>query len=160
MKEKYKNLLQSLKSSPFIISDYLLPVPDEQMDEKRRQNFWTIRKHLAHLVQTQDLIYKRILRFKNEEEPEIKPYFPEKDEIAEENNVSTSELIDKLKTLRNRQIELLESLSEKDFQKKGIHGEYKKYDLEIIMNHILFHDYWHMYRIEELLLTKDEFLTE
>ena len=36
----------------------------------------------------------------------------------------------------------------------------KKYNFEIVLNHILFHDYWHMYRIEELWLTKDEYLSK
>ena len=159
MIEKYKNLISSLKQSPLIIGDYLLTVSVEQANEIRRVNFWTICKHLSHLVQTQKLLYERILKFKNEDNPVIKPYFPDKDEI-EKNDLGVPELIEKFKAIRNDQIELLESLSEKDFRKKAVHEEYKKYDLEIIMNHILFHDYWHMYRIEELLLTKDEYLSE
>ena len=56
-------------------------------------------------------------------------------------------------------MELLSQLDDLDLVKEAKHDEYKKYNIEIKLNHMLFHDYWHIYRIEELWLTKDEYLT-
>jgi hypothetical protein len=106
------------------------------------------------------MLYERILKFKNEDYPVIKPYFPENEGVEEENISSIESLIENFKSVRKNQIDILENLDAKDFNKSAVHDEYKKYNLEILMNHMLFHDYWHMYRIEELLLTKDEYLTE
>jgi|WetSurMetagenome_2_1015567.scaffolds.fasta_scaffold131410_2 uncharacterized damage-inducible protein DinB len=159
MKQKHLILVQTLKNSPDIIGNYISSIPEDGMNQKRKENFWTIRQHLIHLLQTQKLLYGRILKIKEEDNPVIKPYFPEKDEIIDD-NTDIAGLMDKFRTLRDRQLELVEGMNEKDFEKEAVHGEYKKYNLEIILNHMIFHDYWHMYRIEELWLTKDEFLTD
>jgi uncharacterized damage-inducible protein DinB len=160
MKEKFKILIETLKNTPQIISDYISDIPENESETKRRENFWSIKEHLAHLDYVQDILYERILKFKNEEFPKITPYFPEKDKIDREKFSSLKEILFSYKNKRERQIKLIYELEYADFAKKGEHGEYKKYNLEIILNHILFHDYWHMYRIEELRLAKDEYLSE
>lgn len=159
MNENDRILLNSLKSAPEIISNYISAIPEKERNHRRRDDFWTIREHLIHLIEAQNILYERILRFKNEPDPVIKPYFPENDEINVDLNHSIHDLLDKFRAIRKKQADLLESLDESDFEKKGVHDEYFKYDLGIIMNHILFHDYWHMYRIEELWLTKDNYLS-
>ena len=42
--------------------------------------------------------------------------------------------------------------------RKAKHKEYIEYTPYIMLRHILMHDHFHMYRIEELWLTTDEFL--
>ena len=46
-----------------------------------------------------------------------------------------------------------------DWEKTATHPEYEQYSLIILARHILMHDHWHMYRMEELWLTRDEYLT-
>jgi len=38
--------------------------------------------------------------------------------------------------------------------------EYENYSLFILVRHILMHNHWHMYRMEELWLTRDAYLTK
>jgi hypothetical protein len=54
----------------------------------------------------------------------------------------------------------LEAADGSTWQKTGIHPEYELYSLSILGRHILMHDFWHMYRIEELWLTRDAYLTK
>ena len=44
------------------------------------------------------------------------------------------------------------------WDKNATHPEYGIYTPEIMIRHIMIHDYLHMYRIEELWLTKPEYL--
>jgi uncharacterized damage-inducible protein DinB len=160
MEEKYKTLIQILENTPEVISNYILSISKEDLEQKRGEKFWSVKEHLIHLDATQDLLYSRILMFKNEEKPIITPYFPENDKIDVIKFNSIDDVLDSFKKKRNEQISLVNQLDESSFKKEATHGEYKKYNLEIILNHMLFHDYWHMYRIEELWLTKDKYLTK
>ena len=158
MKEYLKTLIQILKDTPEVISNYISLISKEEMEIKRGENFWTVKEHLIHLDYVQDILFNRILKFKNEEEPKVTPYFPENDKIEKDKFDNVDEILTSYKNKRDKQIKLINELSESDMKKEATHDEYKKYNFEIVLNHILFHDYWHMYRIEELWLTKDEYL--
>lgn len=160
MTKNINTLIETLKSSPEIISNYIALIPEEDLDIKRGKDFWTVREHVIHLEYTQDILIHRIDIFKNEEKPVIKPYFPENDKIDSNKFNTIKEVLNSFKSKRNRQIELISQLKDSDLKKEGMHDEYKRYNAEILLHHILFHDYWHIYRIEELWLTKDEYLAE
>ncbi|OHD12660.1 MAG: hypothetical protein A2086_09355 [Spirochaetes bacterium GWD1_27_9] len=160
MKQNITILIQSLKDSPKIISNYISMISEKDLNEKRKDNFWTIKEHLIHLDYVQDILFQRILKFKNEDNPKIVPYFPENDKIENNKFNSINEILNSYANKRKKQIDLINELKESDFNKEAFHDEFKKYNLEIILNHILYHDYWHMYRIEELWLTKDNYLSE
>lgn len=61
------------------------------------------------------------------------------------------------KVERKNQIDLFNNLTDVDFCNEASHGEYIRYNIPIIMNHMIYHEYWHMYRIEDIWLTKDEY---
>jgi uncharacterized damage-inducible protein DinB len=157
MNDKIKNLYQTLKLSIDIISGYIKSIPEELIDKRRKEDFWTVKQHVMHLLNTQSLLFDRLNKFKNDDYPVIVPYFPENDAIKE-TDLSINDLLDQFIVIRNKQLELIDSFTERDLKKEGSHDEYLKYNIEILLNHILFHDYWHMYRIEELWLTKDKYL--
>lgn len=71
----------------------------------------------------------------------------------------TDESLQKFSLWRGRQVELIESLPAEVWRRIGSHPEYTQYSLSILIRHILMHDHWHMYRMEELWLTNDEYLT-
>ena len=157
MKKSIEYLINTLKDLPEIISNYILAIPEEDLDKRRGKDFWTVREHVIHLEYVQDVILKRILIFKNEAHPVVKPYFPENDKIDGNDFNTIEEVLESYKEKREKQLEIVK---ESDLLKEGKHDEYKKYNMEIILNHVLFHDYWHMYRIEELWLTRDEYLKQ
>lgn len=160
MNKKLTVLIQTLKNTPKIISNYISLIPEKDLDIKRGDDFWTIKEHLVHLDFVQDILFDRILKFKNEEKPVIIPYFPENEKTQKNEFNSVKDILNSYQSKRNKQIELIQKFKDSDFIKSGTHDEYKKYNLEIILNHILFHDFWHVYRIEELWLTKDKYLTK
>lgn len=160
MKKNLNGLIQTLKDTPKIISNYISMIPEKDLDSKRGDNFWTIKEHLVHLDFVQDILFERILKFKNEDYPQIIPYFPKDEKNLLNKFNSINDILNSYQNKRDKQVVLINGLKKSDFDKEGTHDEYKKYNLEIILNHILFHDYWHMYRIEELWLTKDQYLTK
>lgn len=155
------DLLEGLRRTPVILSELVGTIPETKMDLRRGDGFWTIAEHVSHLSQVQPMLLERINRFISEDYPKFVPYIPGKDEDASDTPVcmNLSEALDQFLQSRNKQIALLEKVNESTWLRKGEHPEYDQYSLYILTRHILMHDHWHMYRIEELWLTKDAYLT-
>lgn len=154
------DLLETLKRSPAILSQFVLSIPDHKLDVRRGEGFWTVAEHYSHLAQVQPILLKRIERFMTEEHPEFVPYSPAApDEPATPARMSVESALDQFACYRAGQLKLLERADEGTWRKTGSHPEYEQYSLYILTRHILMHDHWHMYRMEELWLTRDAFLT-
>jgi len=120
---------------------------------------WTIHEHAAHLADVQPMLINRFEIFKNNPEPEFKPYLPgvtlDDKHLAK---MDLEKVVDDFETLRKELLALLNTFSESDWAKPGKHPEYSTYNAHILVRHVLMHDHFHMYRIEELWITQDDFL--
>jgi len=58
--------------------------------------------------------------------------------------------------LRKEFIDLVRSAPAEAWEKSGEHGAFSEYTLYINLRHTLLHDHVHMYRMEELWLTRDK----
>lgn len=159
-----EELLDGLRQAPKILSEFVKTIPETKLNLKRGDGFWTIAEHLSHLAQVQPMLLERINRFLSEDQPEFIPYFPDKEESGTGTvavvSLNLSEAVAQFKKYRNKQILLLETAAEGIWKRIGEHPEYDQYSLYILTRHILMHDYWHMYRMEELWLAKDAYLTK
>lgn len=162
MKDK-KSILESLANSPIILSELIHSVPSNFLKIKRGNKFWSIEEHAIHLAQVQPMLLDRLDRFIEEDQPEFIPFIPENDEVAQKpkqhNDIDLKNALNSFESLRKKQLSLINAVSSEVWLKKAIHPEYTQYSFYILVRHILMHDHWHMYRIEELWLTKDEYLT-
>jgi len=154
-----ENLLKTFQALPEIIQTYFTNIPENLLDKKRNENSWTIREHLYHIVNVQEMLYLRMLKIKDEESPIITPYFPENELEAVIPYESIKQAFLYYKEIREKQISLINQLAESDFKKEAKHDEYTRYNIPIIINHMIFHEYWHMYRIEDIWLTRDEYFS-
>ena len=155
------DLLESLRRSPNILAQFVRSIPEHKLDLRRGDGFWTIAEHYSHLAQVQPMLIGRIERFMNEDHPEFVPYIPGggKEEPDTPHRMDMEAALDQFASSRARQLQILESADDTIWQKKATHPEYEEYSLYILARHILMHDHWHMYRMEELWLTKDAYLT-
>ena len=55
--------------------------------------------------------------------------------------------------LRKKVIDISNNLDKSIWNKEADHPEYKVYTPYVMLRHLLMHDHYHMYRIEELWLT-------
>lgn len=154
-------LLEGLKRTPKILSELVKTIPEGRMDLRRGEGFWTVAEHVSHLAQVQPMLLDRFRRFINEDHPEFVPYIPgngkEEPDTPPRMNMTTA--FEQFAQYRNKQLELLESADDISWRKTATHPEYENYSLYILTRHTLIHDFWHMYRIEELWLTRDAYLT-
>jgi uncharacterized damage-inducible protein DinB len=144
-----------------VLSGLVKTIPEEKMDLRRGDGFWTVAEHVSHLAQVQPMLLGRLQRFMNEARPEFVPFIP--DASGQEPDipqpVATGSALQQFSEVREQQLSLLAGADDTIWQRKATHPEYAHYSLYILARHILMHDYWHMYRMEELWLTRDAYLT-
>jgi uncharacterized damage-inducible protein DinB len=155
--EATKYAIETLENLPLVIENYVINIPAEIMDKKRNESTWTIREHIYHIADVQIVLLNRIKLIVSEDNPIIEPYFPDQDVMNGFKFSETCEAIASYKKYRNEQIQILRTTPVSDFRKQVNHKEYSEYSLTILINHMIFHEYWHMYRIEEIWLIKEKF---
>lgn len=155
------DLLEGLRRTPRILSEFVEKIPENKMDLRRGDGFWTIAEHVRHLAQVQPMLLDRFNRFMNEDHPEFVPYLPgeNKDEPDTPMRMGMPAALEQFAQVRNKQLTLLDNAGESIWQRTAEHPEYDRYSLHILTRHTLMHDFLHMYRIEELWLTRDAYLT-
>ena len=154
-------LLAGLGQVPLILSQFVECIPEDKIDLRRGEDFWTIAEHVCHLAEVQPMLLERIERFIKEEHPEFVPYIPGDDEDEPDAPawMSMDDALAQFADYRGKQIALLKSAEGHVWQKNATHPEFDQYSFNILVRHLLMHDYWHMYRMEELWLTKEAHLT-
>jgi hypothetical protein len=158
---KNQELIDALELNAAILERFMQTIPEDRMQRKRGEGIWTVHDHLHHLALVQPVMYKRIRMFKNEEKPVIHPYTPGPEEEKERSvKRPAADLVRAFREWRAKQVELARSCGPEVWERTGIHPEYDQYSLEIVIRHVLAHDGWHMYRMEEIWLAKDEVLTK
>jgi hypothetical protein len=155
------DLLDSLKRSGPILAGFVESIPEEKRHRRRGEGFWTVAEHVVHLAQVQPMLMERLRRFANEDRPVFTPYIPEDGGVEDPSpQMTVGEAVSAFVHVRAEQLELLEKMDADAWQKTAVHPEYAHYSLYILARHILMHDYWHMFRMEELWLTRDAYLTK
>lgn len=152
------DLLDALRRTPAILSAFVRTIPGDKLDLRRGETFWTLAEHISHLARVQPMLLKRFEQFMNEEHPVFVPYIPGGVPEAPP-PMSVPDALAQFAQYRDRQLRLLEGAGSATWKRTGTHPEYEAYSLYILTRHALMHDYWHMYRMEELWLAKDAFLT-
>lgn len=161
-------LIATLDSAYSVLRDLIGAIPPERLEIRRKPHFWTIREHVSHLAEVQPMLTGRLERFRDDPSPSFLPYLPSGGGQPTE-TVATDDAAEPLAVgaaltmfgrWRNKQIALIESLPANVWTKQAVHPEFELYTASILVRHIAMHDHWHMYRIEELWITKDAYLTE
>ena len=155
------DLLDCLKRSGRILSEFVQTIPAEKLNLRRGDAFWTIAEHVSHLAQVQPMLLERLQRFMDEDHPEFIPYIPGGDDAEETPPLmEMTAALESFTHQRAKQLALLEKADAAVWHKTATHPEYELYSLYILVRHILMHDHWHMFRMEELWLTRDANLTK
>ncbi|MEW6111155.1 MAG: DinB family protein [Thermodesulfobacteriota bacterium] len=157
-----QDLLEGLRRTPLILSEFVKSIPEARLDARRGQGFWTIAEHISHLAQVQPMLLDRFQRFMDEDHPEFVPYIPKDNQDVPDTplRMDMTAALEQFAHCRARQIDLLERADDATWKKTATHPEYELYSFYILVRHTLMHDHWHMYRMEELWLTRDAYLTK
>ena len=154
-----EDILHDLEKSPGLLESLLSGIPVALRKKRRSKGKWSIHEHACHIVDVQPMLIQRFNQFKDEENPVFQPYLPGQTVSADHLlEMDLEERLPAFADLRQELIHLVRGFSQEEWEKNGIHDEYEKYTPRILLRHVLMHDFFHMYRIEELWLTRDAYL--
>jgi uncharacterized damage-inducible protein DinB len=154
-----EDILHGLEKAPGLLASLVRGIPEAMRKKIRIQGKWSIHEHACHIVDVQPMLIRRFHQFKEEEKPVFQPYLP--GQTAAVDHLPEMDLEERLSTfagLRQELIHLVRGFSQEEWEKTGLHEEYEMYTPRILLRHVLMHDFFHMYRIEELWLTRDAYL--
>lgn len=149
-------ILSCLEKTPDILAGLVSGIPVDILKARRIENSWSIHEHACHIAMGDRIGFlDRLRQFLSEECPVFVPLSGESFPPDYLMKMDLELAIDGFFKDRAEVVRRAQSLDESLWEKEGKHSEYTIFTPRIMLRHRLMHDHLHMYRIEELWLTKE-----
>lgn len=151
----YTHVIDALERAPDIVVPLVKEVPGEILTRRPAPGKWSAHEHACHLAHVHQLFFQRLDYMLASPAPVITPYDPgqnDPDDFLQ--SMDLHACLREYVQDRQRLVARLRSLSDREWQQRAEHGEYGHYSVFIMFRHLALHDFFHAYRIEELLLKK------
>jgi len=148
-------VIAALERAPDVLIPLVREVPEQVLKRRPAPRRWSAHEHACHLAHVHQLFFDRLDVMLASPAPVIAPYNP--GETDADDLLMTMDLDESLRRFaadRARLVERLRQLSASEWTRAAEHGEYSHYSVFIMFRHLALHDFFHAYRIEELLLKK------
>ena len=149
-------VIRALERAPEIVVPLVREVPPVLLKRRPISGKWSAHEHACHLAFVHGLFFDRLDQILASPTPVITPYEPgqnDPDDLLL--NMDLDESLEKYVYERRRLVERLRELSPMAWSRTADHGEYSHYSVFIMFRHVALHDFFHAYRIEELLLRRE-----
>ncbi len=149
-------VIDALRRAPDIVLPLVREVPQPVLKRRPAPRRWSAHEHACHLAHVHALFFDRLEYMLRDPAPVIRPYLPgEQDADELLLHMDLDESLARFAADRTRLVARLETLGVTDWACTAEHGEYRTYSVFIMFRHLALHDFFHAYRIEELLLRPD-----
>ena len=149
-------VIAALERAPSIVVPLVREVPAALLKRRPTPNKWSAHEHACHLAVVHRLFVNRLEHILASPAPVITPYDPGQSDP--DDLLLNMDLLDSLRRYvddRGRLVGRLLELSASDWNRTAEHAEYSHYSVLIMFRHLALHDFFHAYRIEELLLKRE-----
>lgn len=148
-------IIEALERAPGIVVPLVREVRPVVLKRRPAPKKWSAHEHACHLAVVHRLFFDRLEQILASPAPVITPYDPGQSDpddllLAMDLEGCLQQYVDD----RRRLVQRLRQLSPRDWGRTAEHGEYSHYSVFIMFRHLALHDFFHAYRIEELLLNK------
>lgn len=151
-----ETLIAALDRNPEIVVSLIRQADASVLKRRPPSGKWSIHEHACHLAQADEVFLARLDIMLASENPAIKSYDPGRDDPDDALlRLDLQESLDRYKTGRALLVSRLRKLTDADWAKTATHDEYNSYSVFTMFRHLALHDFFHAYRIEELLLRRD-----
>ena len=149
-------VIDALERAPQVVIPLVREVPARLLKRRPAPGKWSAHEHACHLAVVHAIFINRLDEMLVNPAPVITPYDPgqtDPDEalLAADLDGSLRRYLDD----RAHLVQRLRRLSPAEWSRTAEHGEYSHYSVFIMFRHLALHDFFHAYRIEELLLKKE-----
>lgn len=109
---------------------------------------WSLKELVAHLWRVQEIFESRIEAMLTRTKPAMTPYGPAGDpEFEAKLNSTCEDLLAGFFGDREELASLLDSLSPADWRHRGMHPEYRHYDVRFAVEYLVCHEAHHIYQM-------------
>jgi len=143
--------IETLRVLPVRLRDAVSGLSDAQLDTPYRDDGWTVRQVVHHVADSHANCYIRFKLALTEDWPTVKSYDEAAwAELADSRRLPVDVSLGMIEALHGRWVELLESLSEEDFQKGFNHSELGRQNLAKVLAIYDWHSRHHTAHITSL----------
>ena len=151
-----RSVIASLERAPNVVVPLVREVPPSVLKRRPRPGKWSAHEHACHLAVVHRLFFERLEDMLVHPAPIVTPYDPGTQDADDALlRLDLDESLDKFVQDRAVLVGRLRGLSPTDWNRTAEHEEYSHYSVFIMFRHLALHDFFHAYRIEELLLNRD-----
>ena len=145
------HLIENISKTPILLKELISELPKDRLTKELKKGKWSIHEHATH-VAISDIygFQKRLKQFSEEENPTIKPLSGADFDKAFFINLNLNDTLEQFFEHRKETIEMARSLPTELMTKSAYHPEYDIYTPYIMLRHLMMHDHYHMYAIEDL----------
>jgi hypothetical protein len=120
--------LAQLEAGLATLQGIVAACPRKDLDRAPRPGEWSVRETLQHLVAAEELLFTRIPRLLEEDDPELVAtaawVLPPSDEAAGSSDLSAPELLDRLRSMRGTTVARLRTIPDEAWRRPGRHPEW------------------------------------
>jgi hypothetical protein len=150
------DLIDALERAPRVVVPLVREVPTSLLKRRPMPGKWSVHEHACHLAAVHRLFFDRLEQMLASPAPVITPYDPGTHDPEDAlMRLDLDESLNSYVETRALLVQRLRLLAPGDWRKAAEHGEYSYYSVFIMFRHLALHDFFHAYRIEELLLNRD-----
>ena len=143
---------EALERAPALVIPLVRQAPAESLKRRPPSGKWSIHEHAVHLAEVHPLMLGRLDVMLMEDDPVIRSYDPGRDDPDDVLLQRDLEAVEQYARDRVSLVERLRQLTEAEWRRTARHDEYNSYSVFTMFRHLALHDFFHAYRIEELLL--------
>ena len=149
------SVIDAIERAPEVVVPLVREVPHAFLKRRPASGKWSAHEHACHLAVVHALFVARLDQMLLNPEPVITPYDPgTQDPDDALLRLDLDESLESYVRDRARLVRRLRELTPEEWGKTAEHGEYSHYSVFIMFRHVSLHDFFHAYRIEELLLNR------
>jgi DinB superfamily len=149
-------VIEALERAPEIVVPLVREMPLALRKRRPPSGKWSVHEHACHLAFVHRLFSDRLEQMLATPAPVVTPYDPgqsDPDDLLLGLDLDT--MLDQYVADRRSLVGRLRQLASDEWNRAAEHGEYSHYSVFIMFRHLALHDFFHAYRIEELLLRKE-----
>jgi hypothetical protein len=153
--QSLSELIAALERAPGVVVPMVRSAAPDSLKRRPVAGRWSIHEHACHLADVHPLFFERLELMLSEDDPEIRSWDPGRDHP--EDRLLGQDLeacLGRYAADRARLVGRLGELRPGDWERTARHDEYNAYSVFAMFRHLALHDFFHAYRIEELLFRK------
>jgi uncharacterized damage-inducible protein DinB len=150
------DIIAALERAPGIVIPMVRQADPAVLKRRPPSGKWSMHEHACHLAAVNPRFVERLDLMLAQDNPAIKGYDPGRDDAEDALlEIDLEDALNRFARDRERMVARLRQLRPGDWARTGEHDEYNSYSIFTMFRHLALHDFFHAYRIEELLLRRD-----